>query len=90
MTADECDRVEERQVQRLGELFSAYDVTVVCYLRRQDHWATSMYNQVTKHVNLAPSWEELVAYYASAMQYDLQMARWGARLWPGPDPGARL
>jgi hypothetical protein len=76
LSAEQCDRVEERQVQRLGELLAEYDVTVVCYLRRQDQWITSIYKQLVKQVSLSPSWDELIAYYDRAMQYDFQMARW--------------
>lgn len=42
-------RDKVRYLKRVAEFFSPFEVTVVIYLRRQDHWVESWYNQQIKN-----------------------------------------
>jgi len=43
-----------RKVERVAEFLSGYDVRILVYLRRHDHWMASRYSQAMKMVNNPP------------------------------------
>jgi len=68
--------------QQLAELLERYDTRIIVYLRRQDQYLQSIYNQDVKNYEFmrCERFEEFVLDHrlAEILHYDIFLERWGA------------
>lgn len=69
---------EEKSVNALASILATHTVEVVCYLRRQDLFAESLYNQMVKQPGtiLTCPFEEFLQYVNCALDYYRHLEIW--------------
>jgi hypothetical protein len=71
---------ERYAIERFIRSIPSNDVSVICYLRRQDYYLESLYNHIVKACRFAGSIEALIPLVASALDYNRNLSLWSKQI----------